>query len=289
MNQLDLTPRPPKTALTAASGFLDRYTHTLQPFIGCRFACEYCYVKGSPVHLFHQPRLPWGDYVHPRVGIAERLEQELKWFAAKGRLDELAIFMSSATDPYQGLERRWRLSRACLEVMTQYPPGLVIVQTRSPFVQDDYPLLRRLGDRSWLNLTIETDLDSVRQAVAPRSPSIPQRLAALQAALAMDLNVQVVVSPCLPFSDVETFGALLLAHSRRVIVDTFTSGDGSGGQRTAKTDTPAIYTAQGWGDWRDEQAARVLYQWLQEHMGERVGWSQAGFTALAKQVKRARA
>lgn len=281
---VDQTPRPASGALTKTGGFLTGFTHTLQPYIGCRFGCEYCYVKGLSVHHFHQPELEWGDYVHPRTGIAEKLRQELKRLATKGELATTAIFMSSATDPYQGLERRWRLSRACLDVFLDYPPGLLVVQTRSPLVADDFERLRALGSSCWLNFTLETDLDAVRQRVTPRCPSIPQRLHTLQQARAAGLNVQITVSPCLPFSDVETFGTLLATVGQRVIVDTYTSGDGQAGKRTAATAIPTLYTDSGWSSWRNETNAQALYTWLQGQMGERVGWSQAGFAALTRKA-----
>lgn len=277
---MDQSPRPASGALTKTGGFLAGFTHTLQPYIGCRFGCTYCYVKGLSVHRFHQPALEWGDYVHPRVGIAEQLRKELGRFQSRGELDGLAIFMSSATDPYQGLERQWRLSRACLDVLLDYPPGLLVVQTRSPSVADDFARLQRLGTRCWLNVTVETDLESVRQEVTPRCPALAQRWQLLQLAQAAGLNVQITVSPCLPFSSVAEFGERLLAHSQRVIVDTFTSGDGQAGKRTAQTAIPALYAAQLWGDWRQEAAASALLSWLHERIGTNVGWSQAGFTAL---------
>lgn len=276
------TPRPASGALTKTGGFLAGFTHTLQPYIGCRFGCEYCYVKGLNVHRFHQPAAAWGDYVHPRVGIAEKLRQELKRLAARGELATTAIFMSSATDPYQGAERQWRLSRACLDVFLDYLPGLLVVQTRSPLVADDFARLQALGQCCWLNFTLETDLDKVRQTVTPRCPSILQRLQTLQQACEMGLNVQITVSPCLPFSGVETFGTLLATHGQRVIVDTYTSGDGQAGKRTAATAIPALYTEQTWPDWRNEAQAQALYDWLSYRLGERAGWSQAGFTALTK-------
>lgn len=278
----DQTPRPASGALTKTGGFLRGFTHTLQPYIGCRFGCEYCYVKGLRVHHFHQPKLDWGDYVHPRVGIAEKLRQELKRLATKGELDTTAIFMSSATDPYQGAERQWRLSRACLEVLLEYPPGLLVVQTRSPLVADDFARLQALGDRCWLSFTLETDREDVRQAVTPRCPSITQRWATMAAARSAGLNVQITVSPCLPYSSVETFGELLITYGQRVIVDTYTSGDGQAGRRTAATAIPSLYTGLEWSDWRNEEAALALYAWLQAQIGDRAGWSQAGFAALTQ-------
>lgn len=282
---LAFIPKPASGALTKTGGFLAGFTHTLQPYIGCRFGCEYCYVKGLGVHRFHQPALPWGEYVHPRVGIADHLRKELARLAARGALANLAIFMSSATDPYQGAEQQWQLSRACLDVFHEFPPGLLVLQTRSPLVRKDFDRIRALGAHCWLSFTLETDLDSVRRALTPRCPAIAQRLTTLQAALAEGLNVQIAVSPCLPFSDVETFGALLLAHGHRIVVDSYVSGDGQAGKRTAATATPARYTELNWGDWQSEQAARTLYAWLHERIGERAGWSQAGFTALTAQCR----
>lgn len=278
------TARPASGALTKTGGFLHGFTHTLQPYIGCRFGCEYCYVKGLSVHHFHQPKLDWGDYVHPRVGIADKLRQELKRLATKGALATTAIFMSSATDPYQGLERRWRLTRACLDAFLEYPPGLLIVQTRSPIVMDDFDRLRELGAHCWLNFTLETDREDVRQAVTPRCPAIAQRWQTLQQAQAAGLNVQITVSPCLPYSNVATFGERLIAHGQRVIVDSYISGDGQAGRRTAATAIPTLYDGLDWADWRSEVQARALYDWLHARIGERAGWSQAGFAALTQQL-----
>ena len=276
--------RPASGALTKTGGFLASFSHTLQPYIGCRFACEYCYVQGLSVHRFHRPELPWGEYVHARVGIADKLRAELARYHKRGELSTLAIFMSSATDPYQGAERRWRLSRSCLEVFVDFPPGLLMVQTRSPLVADDFPLLAALGERCWLSFTLETDRDDVRRALTPRCPSIEHRIETIRAARAARLNVQVAVSPCLPYSGVEEFGRLLVELGQRVVVDTYTSGDGQGGRRTAQTGVGGRYAAHGWGDWQSEEAGRALYQWLAGAIGERAGWSQAGFSQLAERV-----
>lgn len=278
------TPRPASGALTATTGYLTGFTHTLQPYIGCSFGCSYCYVQEMTVHRFHSGGLAWGDYAYPRVGIDEKLALELARHQRRGRLDTLAIFMSSVTDPYQGVERQWQLTRACLQVFVEFPPGLLMIQTRSPLVTRDIDLIQQLGQCCWISFTLETDLESVRRHVTPRCPSMQRRLEALNTLRAAGLQVQIAVSPCLPYSDVERFGTLLLEHADRVVVDTYTSGDGGSGKRTARTEIPALYTEQGWGDWQAEASARSLYAWLQRHMGDRVGWSQAGFTTLAHTV-----
>lgn len=276
-------PRPASGALTKTGGFLCGFTHTLQPWIGCTFGCSYCYVQGLQLHRFHQPPLVWGEYAHPRTGIAQTLRGELLRLQRRGVLAGCSIFLSSATDPYQPAERRWRLSRACLQVMAETPPGLVVVQTRSPLVRDDFPLLQALGPHAWLSVTLESDDEAVRRALTPRCPSLTQRVRLIEAAQAAGLNVQIAVSPCLPLRSVEGFGAQLLelAGARgRVVVDSYVAGDGMGGRRTAATATPALHVAHAWRDWRDEGEPRALFAFLQARMGERVGWSQAGFAAL---------
>jgi len=276
-------PRPASGALTKTGGFLCGFTHTLQPYIGCRFGCAYCYVQGLQVHRFHQPPLPWGDYVHPRTGIAEHLRRELQRHARAARLDQLAIFMSSATDPYQPAERTWRLSRACLAAMQEQRPGLLVVQTRSPLVREDFPLLRGLERSAWLSVTLETDDEAARRALTPACPSLAQRVALIEAAQAAGLQVQIAVSPCLPFAEVERFGALLLrlaGNKGRVVVDSYVTGDGQGGRRTAATPVPGLHRAHGWPEWRSEDQPRALFAWLRERIGARVGWSQEGFGAL---------
>ncbi|MGL4651434.1 MAG: hypothetical protein ACRC1H_18660, partial [Caldilineaceae bacterium] len=86
-----------------------------------------------------------------------------------------------------------------------------------------------------------------------------------------------------PLRSVEGFGSQLLhlAGARgRVVVDTYVAGDGRQGRRTSNTPTPALHSACGGGEWRDESAPRALFAWLQARIGTRAGWSQAGFAAL---------
>ena len=276
--------RPARGALTRTGGFLTGFSHTLQPYIGCRFGCSYCYVSQSNVHRFYNGGREWGDYVYPRVGIAERLESELARLNRRDALKRSAIFMSSSTDPYQGAERTYQLTRHCLSVLKKSPPGLLVIQTRAPLAARDFDIMAALGDRCLLNLTIETDREDVRRVLTPHCPSIQQRLETVRQARRRGIATQVTVSPCLPYSDVGTFGELLLGVSDRVIVDSFVAGDGGGGKRTERTAIPELYATSGWGDWDSQEAASSLYQWLHHRIGERAGWSQEGFTRQARKV-----
>lgn len=270
-----------KSALSPTGSF----TYTLQPYTGCAFGrgCGvYCYVPFLPVHRYGSEGYAWGGYVWAKENVAAVLRDELRRFARKDELHTLRIFMSSATDPYQPAELKHRLTRACLEVFIRYRPGLLVVQTRSPIVEDDLDLIGDLGDCAWLSLTIETDDDAVRQALTPGVPRIARRRRTLEAAQAAGLQTQVTLSPYLPVREADAFAGWLARYAHRAVVDTFTSGDGSHGRRTARSRLPEAYAAAELGDWHSEEEARAFCHLLVEKMGaERVGWSEAGFNGLS--------
>jgi hypothetical protein len=100
-------------------------------------------------------------------------------------------------------------------------------------------------------------------------------------AKAAGLKVQVAISPLLPLKNPAQFADWLTSVADRVIVDTFVSGDGSQGRRTAGSQLPGQWEELGYGDWQDETAARALYQSLLTGLGpEWVGWSAAGFNSV---------
>jgi len=101
-------------------------------------------------------------------------------------------------------------------------------------------------------------------------------LKTLEAALDAELNVQVTVSPCLPYSGVKTFGELLLRHSKQLIVDVSPYS-----YRSVAVVTRGKPAYPGWENWLPEDSALSLYEWLHERIGDRAGWSQAGFSSLA--------
>jgi hypothetical protein len=102
----------------------------------------------------------------------------------------------------------------------------------------------------------------------------------MRAAREEGIKVQAAISPTLPH-DTDRFVELLSASADRVIVDTFL-GDGTNGRRTARRPLPRQFAELGYGNWRDDSAAEALHTRLVKCMGaENVGWSQAGFNALA--------
>lgn len=268
-----------KSALTPTGGFLKGITHTLNPYGGCAFACAYCYVQALPVARYSSlADQGWGAWARPKVNLPELLRAELERAAARGKLDALRVFMSSATDPYQPIERRYELTRRCLEVMAELRPGWLVVQTRAPLVVRDLELLRRLGRRAMVSVTVETDSEEVRRAITPRTPALHRRHAAMAQLRAVGIYVQAAISPLLP-CDPERLAAQLAPLCDRVLVDTYISGDGARGQRTIDLGIPDLYERLGWGDWRSNPPLEAVVAALRAELGaERVVWSRVGFT-----------
>ncbi|GIP39885.1 hypothetical protein J31TS4_31650 [Paenibacillus sp. J31TS4] len=236
------TRKEPKRLLNPASGFLEGYTYTLNPYAGCTFACSYCYVRQMPVALFRG--MPWGGWVEVKTGAGALLRRELKRAKAKG---PVTIFCSSSTDPYQPAEAKEGVMRALLEAMMDEPPDFLLLQTRSPLVTRDIDLLRQLGERVRVSVTVETDLEPVRRAFTPYAPPIQGRLAALRRLAEAGVPTQAAVAPVLPSSP--AFAERLAAVVPRVVVDDYFMGDGSGGRRTAKSGVAAIYASLGCEAW----------------------------------------
>ncbi len=169
----------------------------LSPYRGCSHGCRYCYVREYP-NALHAPG-DWGGWVAPKLNAPELL------WSQRHKLHNARVFMASATDPYQPLERQYRLSRRCLEVLLLCPTTDVIVHTRSPLVLQDLDLLRAFGSRLSLGLSIPTDDDTVRQVVEPHAPAIPSRWAAVERLAAAGIQVTVGVAPLLAVHDAQAF------------------------------------------------------------------------------------
>jgi DNA repair photolyase len=224
--------------MTPGSGFLQGYSHTLNPYVGCSFGCRYCYVRRMPVALFRKE--PWGDWVDTKADAAARVNKEILAYRNKNK-GPVTIFMSSSTDPYQPLEATEQVTRSILQAMLDAPPDFLFIQTRSPLVLRDLDLLQRMSDRLLVSMTIETDREEVRRAFAPSAPPLAARFRVLQDLREAGIPCQAAVAPVLPFSD--QFAEHLYRHTDRVTVDDYELGDGSGGRRSRQLHLEAIYDA----------------------------------------------
>lgn len=269
-------------ALTPTGGFLGGFSHSLNPYIGCAFGdnggCPFCYVRALPVARLGEG--PWGAWVIAKSNLCELLARELEALEAAGKLGRATIFMSSATDPYQGIERRMRLTRGALELFVRRPPRRLLLQTRSPMIERDIDLLGRLGARVIASITVETDDERVRRALTPTSPSIARRLTTARRLREAGVFVQLAVAPMLP-NHPQRLAELADGAADRVVIDTYFDGDGSGGRRSQALGMGALYQRLGYGEWFRPGAERELMAAMRARLGtSRILFSRDGFSAV---------
>ena len=204
--------------LTRATGFMDEYDFTLNPYGGCSFGCTYCYAAFFSKTASR--RDTWGEWVTVKENALESL-----LLRRRGALDGKLIYMSSVTDPYQPIERSLDLTRDLLGVLADRHRPKLVVQTRSPDVVRDCDLFRRIesrGGRVQVNMTVTTDDEDVRRAFEPHCPSNAVRLRAISEVQAAGVDTCITMTPLLWLSEPYTFAECLLATNvTRFIVQPF--------------------------------------------------------------------
>ena len=204
--------KPAGAILTKATGFMDAYDFTLNPYAGCAFGCTYCYAaffsRASGSISGAERRDTWGQWVEVKENAIKLLERRRK------RLDGTLIYMSSVTDPYQPIERELKLTQGLLAVLAKRHRPKLVVQTRSPDVVRDADLFHEIvanGGRVQVNLTVTTDDEDVRRTFEPTCPSNARRLGAARELVGQGIATCVTMTPLLPVQNAERFTDDLLA------------------------------------------------------------------------------
>lgn len=239
---MDISYRNSKVFLNKTGGFLEGYEYTLNPYIGCSFGCKYCYVRKLPVSLFRKEE--WGTWVDVKQAAKESFAKELKKAKAKG---PVRIFMSSSTDPYQGVESSEKMTRLLLETMTEIQPDFLFVQTRSPLVKRDLDLFKQFNGNLLVSMTIETDREDIRKLFSPGAPPLKARMNALKQLTENGIPTQAAAAPVLPYS--QDFPFALSEITNRVCLDDLFMGDGANGKRSAKLGMEELHEKAGAKEW----------------------------------------
>ena len=264
---MELTQTPVGRILTRCSGYLTTVcSHSLQPYRGCALGNSLCGVGCYMRHSWYVNRgREWGSFVESRTNAAEAYVKEYlaerAWARrARGRF---GVFLSSATEPFQPIERTARggVTRRVLEAMADRPPDLLIVQSHSHHVADYldlYPDLARGCDLRF-HVSIESDRDRLGDLPPSASP-VAKRIDAAGKLRREGLRTVVTLSPLLPIDDPPGFFRRLGDVADAVVIDHFIQGDGSAlGSRTRRTPLPqamaAVLPRSVTLDYRDEVVA----------------------------------
>ncbi len=171
------------------------FAWSLNPYTGCVHRCTFCYVRAFELRADRPSDDRYGRSIRVKVNVAEVLERELA--RPSWRREQIAI--GAATDPYQPAEGRYRLTRACIEVLgrARSPFGLI---TRGPLIVRDVDVLQEASRRTEVSVmfSVPTLDPDVWRTTEPGTAPPRQRLRALSALVAAGIKASVGMAPILP-------------------------------------------------------------------------------------------
>jgi len=171
------------------------FTHGINPYRGCEFACRYCYARYT--HEFLELRAPedFERKIYYKEHAAWLLAQELKRLKPG---TEIAI--GTATDPYQPLERKQQVTRSLLEVFARTDGLKLGIVTKSTLIARDVELLKEVAARHNLSihLTVTTMNAKLARTLEPRAPRPDLRMRTLAQLRRAGLRAGVICSPLMP-------------------------------------------------------------------------------------------
>lgn len=168
---------------------------SINPYRGCEHGCAYCYARPTHEYLGYSAGLDFETRILVKHDAPVLLRATLEARAWEPKV----IAMSGVTDAYQPAERRFRLTRGCLEVLAEFRNPVAIV-TKNRLVCRDLDLLRRLADHeaAVVLLSVTTLDPSLARDLEPRTSLPGQRLAAIETLADAGIPVGILVAPVIP-------------------------------------------------------------------------------------------
>jgi DNA repair photolyase len=169
---------------------IEGYDYCINPYVGCQHGCLYCYATFMKRFTGHTE--PWGEFVDVKINAPQVLARQVK------RPKEGSVLIGTVTDPYQPLEKKYQITRGCLEALLESPLSLNML-TRSPLAVRDIDLFKKLHEIE-IGLSITTDLEETKKLFEPDSPSIISRVEALRKIHEAGISTYVFIGPMLPLN-----------------------------------------------------------------------------------------
>jgi DNA repair photolyase len=181
---------------------------SINPYRGCEHGCVYCYARPYHEYLGFGAGLDFETKILVKRDLPALLEAELRAKRWKPRV----IVISGVTDAYQPVERRLRLTRACIEVLARFRNPLAII-TKSALVARDVDLLADMARDACaaVNVSLTTLDRDLQRTLEPRASTPEQRLAAIRTLSDAGVPVGVMTAPVIPGLTDHELPALLQA------------------------------------------------------------------------------
>ena len=172
------------------------FSQSINPYRGCEHGCIYCYARPSHAYLNLSPGLDFETKLFAKVNAAELLREEL---SKPGYRCEV-IALGANTDPYQPIEREFRITRQILEVLAECEHTVGIV-TKSSMVERDLDLLAPMAQQRLVSVFVSiTTLDhEIARRLEPRAAAPLRRLQTIKRLSEAGVPCGVLVAPVIPF------------------------------------------------------------------------------------------
>jgi DNA repair photolyase len=171
------------------------FDQSINPYRGCEHGCSYCFARPTHCYLGHSAGLDFETKLYAKTNAAELLDKEL----SNPRYVPKYIALGAVTDPYQPIERDYKITRSILEVLdrTSHPVGIV---TKNALVARDVDILARMASRGLAKVAISiTTLDrKLARQMEPRASTPGKRLEAVKILADAGVPVAVMTAPIIP-------------------------------------------------------------------------------------------
>jgi DNA repair photolyase len=171
------------------------FDRSINPYRGCEHGCAYCFARPTHAHMGLSAGLDFETKLFAKPDAARLLEAEL----AEPGYTPRTIAIGTNTDPYQPIEREWRIMRQILEVLSKanHPVGIV---TKSALVTRDIDILADMAARGLAKVALSlTTLDRrLARAMEPRAATPSKRLETMDKLAAAGIPVTVMTAPIVP-------------------------------------------------------------------------------------------
>ncbi len=185
----------PRTIITRNESPDISFDRSINPYRGCEHGCVYCFARPTHSYMGMSPGLDFESKLFAKPDAARLLDKEL----SKEGYQPRTIAIGTNTDPYQPIEKKYRIMREVLEVLEArgHPVGIV---TKSALVTRDIDILSRMAERGLAKVALSvTSLDRMlARTMEPRASTPSKRLEAIRALSEAGIPASVMVAPIIP-------------------------------------------------------------------------------------------
>jgi len=185
----------PRTIITRNESPDISFDRSINPYRGCEHGCVYCFARPTHAFMGLSPGLDFESKLFAKPDAARLLDKEL----SKDGYQPRTIAIGTNTDPYQPIEKQYRIMREILEVLEArgHPVGIV---TKSALVTRDIDILSRMAERGLAKVALSvTTMDRMlARTMEPRASTPTKRLEAIRQLSDAGIPASVMVAPIIP-------------------------------------------------------------------------------------------